>query len=251
MRRTVAVLAALAVLVGAVLVVWAQERPVRPEGPGAPGPGVRGPLAPQGGPPGVPPVPPEPRRPPFAPVMRGGAVCPSSALMLPMVALYRTGGPAGISDEQAQKLRAAFDKSEKAMAPIRAQAEEAVKALREAILADNYDSRKVADLAARATKAEAAIVSAEVDTWAQVRPILTLEQVKRLREFPGRMPPGGPGGPPPGGFPPPGTPPPGAPPPGTPPPGVAPPPGGPPPGGPPPGGPPPGGPPPGGPPPGE
>ena len=67
--------------------------------------------------------------------------------------------------------------------PLRQKAMEATRALRDAVYAASFDASKVAELATAAGKAEAAIVKAEIETWTQIRSILTAEQITKLQEM--------------------------------------------------------------------
>jgi Spy/CpxP family protein refolding chaperone len=83
---------------------------------------------------------------------------------------------------------------------------EATKALRAALLASDYSAQNVRDLATKAENAEAEVVTASIETWTQLRAILTADQVSKLQEVmsmprqglgPGGPPSGNPGVPPP------------------------------------------------------
>lgn len=144
-------------------------------------------------------------------------MCPGTVLMRVMMPILAMDPGLRLSQEQMDKLRLVFAKSEVAMAPLREKARKAMTAFRDAILADEYDANKVQELAAASAKAEADIAGAELDQWKQIRSILTTGQIKFMREivtlgsmpgFPrmiaptpgGQMMPG-PNGPRPGGRP--------------------------------------------------
>jgi hypothetical protein len=80
-----------------------------------------------------------------------------------------------------------------AIQPLMKAAGDAGKALRDAIFATDYDSAAIADLATAALTAEGKVLSASIDAWAQIRSILTADQLAKLQQRPG------PGGPPPDG----------------------------------------------------
>jgi len=185
MKRVVATVAVLALVLCAAVAVWGapptpppdQQPPVAP----GPGPGGPGPMGPG---PGAPPTQPRP-----------GAVCPAMALMPPTPLFAHLASVLQITDEQKEKLNTARNKFDEAQRPLRDKCLEATKALRDAMLADEHDAKKTQDLAAAAEKAEAALLAAEIDTWGQIRSILTSAQLAKLRELlsgPIRQPPGGP-----------------------------------------------------------
>jgi Spy/CpxP family protein refolding chaperone len=55
-------------------------------------------------------------------------------------------------------------------------------ALREALLADKYDNAKITKLMQSSMEAESALANSEMRAWTQIRSVLTLEQVKLLRD---------------------------------------------------------------------
>ena len=101
----------------------------------------------------------------------------------------------GLTDDQVAKLKDILTKSDATIHPLGKTAADASKALHDAVLASDYDSTNIADLATKAEKAEADAVSASIGVWTQVRAVLTADQVTKLQEaMPrGPRPPGGPG----------------------------------------------------------
>lgn len=160
---------------------------------------------------------------PGGPGMMGGGMmsCPAMAVAPPPAGLVARAEALQLSDDQKTKLKDILAKSEETLIPLRQKAAEASRALRQAVFAPEFDAQKVKQLATDAEKAEAAIVSAEIETWAQIRGVLAADQLTKLQELTGlRMGPGlggggrrgGPGGqpappPPPAEAPPPPPPP--------------------------------------------
>lgn len=139
-----------------------------------------------------------------------GMSCPAMATALPQAsAVERVTDTLGLTDEQVTKLTAAMTKSQESINSLAQTAATATKALGAALVASEYDAQKVKELAAAAEKAEAAVVSARIDEWTQIRSILTADQAKQFLASAMQRPPQGqrPPGPPPGdgGFPPAGT----------------------------------------------
>ena len=142
-------------------------------------------------------------------------------LMPPRAAMVdRIADQLSLTDDQTAKLKKVLTKGDETIQALQTKATEASKAVREALFASTFDAKKVTDLATASQKAEAAIVTASIDEWTQIRAILTKDQVASLKETMQRpgpgMGPGGPGpgdgrpdGPPPGGGDPGGGPPPG------------------------------------------
>jgi Spy/CpxP family protein refolding chaperone len=174
MKKVIVVLAILAVI-GYATAAYTQGRP---EGPGRPGLG--GPIS-----------------------------CPAQAMMPPF-AVEQLTDILSLTDDQAAKLKDVLTKCQDNLKPLRKKSADATKALRDALLASNFDAAKVKKLAITAEQAETAIIDAEIDEWVQIRAILTADQVKELQNA--MTPPphpapgsarnqGGPGmSPPPGRF---------------------------------------------------
>lgn len=105
------------------------------------------------------------------------AVCaPPSAMMFD-----RMGSTLNLTEDQKTKLTAALAKSEETLTPLRQKAAQAAQALRAAVVSATYDEAKVAQLVTDAQKADTAVLTAELQTWTQIRSILTAEQMKSLQ----------------------------------------------------------------------
>jgi Spy/CpxP family protein refolding chaperone len=153
----------------------------------------------------------------------GMGMCAAMAIAPPPVAALDQTADLQLTEEQMARLKSILTESEKQLMSLRQKAADASQALRQAILAEKYDADKVKRLAAEAQKAESAVLESEIQTWAQIRQVLTAEQVNKLQGMFGRWGGPRPGGPPgavgpqpgqPGGFaapPPPPPPPPGQP----------------------------------------
>jgi Spy/CpxP family protein refolding chaperone len=181
MKKTAAVIAVTAGLAAAVCstAVWTQGPPP-PGGPGGPGR--------HGGPGG--------------PMMSctAMAVMPPQSFMVDHMAQTLK-----LTKSQAAKVKRITAKSDRTMRSLMQKAANANQSLRKALLASKYDLRKVRDLAAEAERSEAAVVSAGIDEWTQIRAILTAGQAAKLQGMMSMPPRPGRGGPGPGQFgPPPG-----------------------------------------------
>jgi Spy/CpxP family protein refolding chaperone len=172
MKRTFAI----AVVVAAVLcatAAWSQGPP-GPGGPGGPG-GMRGHMM-------------------SCPAM---AVAPPPPMMLD-----RMSNILQLTDDQRTQIMDLIGKSDKTVRPLMQKAGDATKALHMALLAADFNAQTVKDLAAMAERAEADVVGANIDVWAQIRGVLTKDQATGLQEALAGPPQGpGPGGPPPPGGP--------------------------------------------------
>ena len=165
---------ALALTLICALMVSAQQPPAPPPpgpgGPGAPG-GMMG--NPMGG-------------------MMG--MCPSMAVALPSALMIERGGDAlGLTADRKAKVLNVLSTKDANIAKLRTAAQQASKALRDAVVAPTYDAAKVASLLAAAQKADADISSAQVKAWGELRAILTPAQVTQLSEMAGRRMSGSPG----------------------------------------------------------
>lgn len=130
--------------------------------------------------------------------------CPAMAVMPPQAPMLdRIADALQLTEDQVAKLKDILTNGDATIRPLMQTAAEASKALHAAVLASNYDEQKVKDLAVKAEKAEAAVVDASIDVWAQIRTILKADQIKALQETmsappqrpePGRRPMGGPMG---------------------------------------------------------
>jgi Spy/CpxP family protein refolding chaperone len=113
-----------------------------------------------------------------------------------------------LTDDQATKLNKIITNGDETIRTLTQKSADASKSLRTAVMASKFDVQKVKDLAAAAQKAEAAVISASIDEWVQIRNVLTTDQVEKLQEMMTVQRPGkgrGPDGTPPSadGFPPP------------------------------------------------
>jgi Spy/CpxP family protein refolding chaperone len=168
MKRTFVIAVVATVL--CAMAAWCQG----PPGPGGPG-GMRGHMM-------------------SCPAM---AVAPPSGMMLDRMA-----STLQLTDDQRTQIMDLIGKNDKTVRPLMQKAGEATKALHTALLAADFNAQTVKDLATRAEKAEADVVAANIDIWAQIRGVLTKDQAAGLQEALSGPPQGpGPGGPPPPGGP--------------------------------------------------
>ncbi len=128
--------------------------------------------------------------------------CPATATMPPQAAMLdRLADALALTEDQAAQLKDVLEASDATIPPLVETAGESCKALREALFATDYDAAQVAELATKAESAEAAIVTASIDVWTQIRSILRADQIAALQEVmsappPGPRPGGRPGPPP-------------------------------------------------------
>ncbi len=119
------------------------------------------------------------------PVGPGGGGMVTCAMMAsappPAVVWDALASMLGLTDEQVSKLKEISSKSEESISGLRKNAANAAEALRTALFASSYDAQKVAELSAAAQKAEAAVISANVNQWTQIRAILTTDQASSLK----------------------------------------------------------------------
>lgn len=124
--------------------------------------------------------------------------CPAMATMPPQAgridSLAKT---LQLSKDQIAKLKKVSAESDKKLKPLSEQAAKSTQALRSAVLASKYNVKSVKELAAKAQKAEAAIVTANIDAWTKTRAILTTSQAAKLQtainahyQSPGQRPAG-------------------------------------------------------------
>ena len=116
----------------------------------------------------------------------GGLTCPAMALAPPSAMLIDRLDTLGLSEETKGKLKASLTKSDGILQPRRQKATDSCRALREAMLAPSYDAEKVKQLLGDCQTAEAAIVTAELQAWAEIRTKLTADELSKLREAMGR-----------------------------------------------------------------
>jgi hypothetical protein len=110
---------------------------------------------------------------------------------------------------QRTQIKDILTKAHASIKPLRDAASKASADLFAAVVATDSDAAKVQPLKDAAQKCEADILKVEVDTWTQIKAVLTPDQIKRIavlsgprRVMPGQFPHGGPGipgGPNPGG----------------------------------------------------
>lgn len=109
--------------------------------------------------------------------------CPANALtIMPSSAVETSAERLGLTSDQVTSLKNALAKSEEALRPLLQKSADATKALRAALTAPEYDAANVAKLAQNAITAETAIINARINTWTQVRGILTADQVAKLTQ---------------------------------------------------------------------
>ncbi|MCE5197944.1 MAG: Spy/CpxP family protein refolding chaperone [Armatimonadota bacterium] len=137
--------------------------------------------------------------------------CPAMAVMPPPSAVIdRAAETLQLTEDQTATLKIAMTTCDGTIKSLAQKATDASKALRDALVASEYDAQKAKDLAAAAEKAEITLINARIDEWTQIRAILTADQAKKLLDTTNAQRPGQgqrPAGPPPGGedgFPPPG-----------------------------------------------
>jgi Spy/CpxP family protein refolding chaperone len=117
--------------------------------------------------------------------MGGGmmGMCPAMASAPPsLMMIDRNAETLGLTADQKTKLTAALTKHDTNLGKLRTAAQQASKALHDAIYAPTFDSAKVNTLLAAAQKADAAISTANVQSWTEIRSILTPAQVAALSE---------------------------------------------------------------------
>jgi len=180
MKKTIGLLVMFALLLCIATAVWSQETqkqiPMDQQSPAGiekrviPTPTIEGPT---------------PMRQPGSFRQRmGSQTCPLSAFQLPPAAMFRyISQKLQLSEDQSKKLLDIVTKSEQTLTPLRAKAQEAINKLQAALVAEQYDAANVQVLAQNAQRAEAAIITAEIDTWTQIRSLLTAEQVKLFVEM--------------------------------------------------------------------
>ncbi|MDH7601877.1 MAG: periplasmic heavy metal sensor [Armatimonadota bacterium] len=111
----------------------------------------------------------------------GFGMCATMAVAPPTAAMVDRMTDLQLTEDQATRLKSILTESEKQLMSLRQKVADACRALREAVFAEQYDSAKVQALASEAQKAESAVLSAELQTWAQIRSVLTAEQVNKLQ----------------------------------------------------------------------
>ncbi len=112
--------------------------------------------------------------------MMGGS--PSAALNPPSAQFVNRGATSlSLTQEQTEKLTAILTKSDTNLAALRQKVQTASQALRTAVLAPTYDAAKVKQLLADAQAADTALINAELQTWLDLRAVLTADQLGKLQ----------------------------------------------------------------------
>lgn len=123
----------------------------------------------------------------------GGPGMPSAvtAVMLPPAQMFdQMATDLGLTADQVTELKSIATKNAEVTAPLMKTAADSARALREALLASDYDSDSVARLATATQKAETAVITANINAWTQVRAAITADQIKLLQEMMSRPPAG-------------------------------------------------------------
>lgn len=127
----------------------------------------------------------------------------ATTLMPPSPAMIDRAQSLNLSTETKDKLRTALTKGDETLRPLRQKLAEASRALRQAVMADEFDETKFKEALAASGKAEMAVIDAEIAVWKEIRAAMTADEFKALREAMATMMtprrPGGQGGPGPGG----------------------------------------------------
>ncbi|MEN6372926.1 MAG: periplasmic heavy metal sensor [Armatimonadota bacterium] len=125
--------------------------------------------------------------------------CPQAAVMTPHAGMIdRMAGTLKLTKTQTAKLKKIAADGDKTLQPLQSSSEKSCKALRSAMLASKYNAGNVKSLAAKAEKAEARVVTANIDIWTRMRSVLTASQSAKLQKMMNmNRPPQGPAGPPP------------------------------------------------------
>lgn len=109
--------------------------------------------------------------------------CPVMAVMPPQAGMIdHMAKTLQLTKDQTAKLKKIAAESDKTLQPLQSSASKSSQALRSAILASKYNAKNVKDLAAKAEKAEAKVVTASIDIWTRIRLVLTASQSAKLRE---------------------------------------------------------------------
>lgn len=87
------------------------------------------------------------------------------------------------TEDQKPKVKALAEKYDKRMTNAATEVAAAAKALGEALAADPASTTKVQEASARAGKAEAVALQAEVDYWMELKPLLNADQKKKVGDM--------------------------------------------------------------------
>jgi len=94
-----------------------------------------------------------------------------------------------LSDDQKGKVTELLTAAGKTRRTLVEKLSKAANELKPALLDDKFDLNRMLELAETARKAEAELMSADIETWSKLREILTADQIKQLRDI--LMPPQG------------------------------------------------------------
>ena len=118
------------------------------------------------------------------PGMRGMSQCPRTVIMLPPVQFFDIAGDRlQLTADQKQKIKDIMDKATQASRPLVEKSAQANDALKTALFTPGKDAASIQSLANDAEKAEDAIISADLDTWNQIKSVLTADQLPKLRDM--------------------------------------------------------------------
>lgn len=184
MKKTIGLLVMLALLLCVATAVWSQEPPRQVPPDQQPPSGIERGVRPMPSLEGTTPVQGQRQQGQFRQRMGASQGCPLAALQLPPASMFRfISQRLQLPEDQSTKLLDIITKSEQTLTPLRTKAQEAGAQLRAALVADTYDAANVQSLAQNAQRAEAAIVTAQINTWTKIRSLLTAEQAKLFTEM--------------------------------------------------------------------
>ncbi len=109
------------------------------------------------------------------------ALTPPSAPMIDRVPSLN------LSTETKDKLRAVLTKGDETLRPLRQKLAEASRALRQSLMAEEFNEAKFKEDLAASGKAEMAVIDAEIAVWKEIRAAITPDEFKALREAMTRM----------------------------------------------------------------
>lgn len=109
--------------------------------------------------------------------------CPANAMMIPQSnQLSRMSQSLSLTDDQLASLKKIVTDNSTSLQALEKKASESTKSLKNALYETDYDSAKVAKLVTSAEEAEHALITARLGVWKQIRVILTVDQVSKLKE---------------------------------------------------------------------
>ena len=108
----------------------------------------------------------------------------------PSVMMERIAQTLQLTVDQLTNLKNASAAYEQALLPLTKKSKEATDLLRTAVIASDYDSAKANIFVTKALKAEEDVITANLDAWAQIRSILTADEMKSLKTILGQQRPG-------------------------------------------------------------